>query len=133
MPAKNPSIVGTPALADETLLPVAKANEAFPVEVSQKWVETMIHKGTRGIRLESILIGHRRYTSKEAIRRFIVATQGTPKPKTTTHPPLQQRMSEEERKKARKRLGIAEPGSTPLPAEYAAVQKHMEEASIRFA
>ena len=66
---------------DETLLPIAEAHEAFPVEVSKKWVEKMIRTGTRGTTLESILIGTRRYTSKEAIRRFITRTQGVPKSK----------------------------------------------------
>ena len=57
----------------ETLIPFAHAREAFPggkrlsLATLHRW---RLH-GVRGTRLETILIGGSRYTSAEAIQRFV--------------------------------------------------------------
>jgi hypothetical protein len=107
MSAKKPSIPGNPELMDETLLPIAEAPEAFPVKVSSRWIDQIISQGSRGVRLETLLIGTRRYTSKEAIRRFITRTQGTPKAKQKT--PVV-RIDPAETKRLLKQFNLPEPG-----------------------
>jgi hypothetical protein len=67
---------GSPALADETLITLDEACQQFPVRISRTCIERMIRRGARGAVLETLLIGCRRYTSKEAIRRFLVNSQG---------------------------------------------------------
>ena len=62
-------------LAKETLILLKDAYQYFPVAVSRTWLEKMIRKGTRGITLETFFFCNRRYTSKEAIQRFIERTQ----------------------------------------------------------
>jgi hypothetical protein len=70
------AVPGTPSLIDETLIPIAEAGNQFPVPISRAKIERMIRKGARGIVLETILIGDRRFSSKEAIRRFLENSQG---------------------------------------------------------
>ncbi len=59
----------------EQLIPFTQAREAFPggkrlsLATLHRW---RLH-GVRGTRLETILIGGSRYTSTEAIQRFIAA------------------------------------------------------------
>ena len=59
----------------ETLIPFNSAREAFPggkrlsLATLHRW---RLH-GVRGTRLETILIGGSRYTSTEAIQRFVEA------------------------------------------------------------
>ena len=62
-------------LADETLVGMNEACLRFPVQVSRAWLERTIRRGVRGVKLETIFLCNRRYTSLEAIRRFIERTQ----------------------------------------------------------
>ena len=64
-------IMDTPELLDETLITLAKACKEFPEECSRSALERHSRKGIRGVVLETILICGKRYTSKEAIQRFI--------------------------------------------------------------
>jgi hypothetical protein len=69
------TIEENPVLADETLISMQEAGNRFPVKISRSCLERLIRKGTRGVKLETIFIANRRYTSHEAIRRFIERTQ----------------------------------------------------------
>jgi len=60
-----------PNLLDETLLSLPAACKHFPVPPSRSAVERWIRKGRDGVVLETVLICGRRYTTKEAIDRFI--------------------------------------------------------------
>lgn len=103
------AIEENPALADETLIPMQDACDAFPVKVSQACLQRMIRKGTRGVRLETIFIANRRYTSREAIRRFIERTQNT---SPETERPLPSRpatMTPKELEAARKKFNLPAP------------------------
>lgn len=68
------SITPNAALASETLVPISKAGSRFPHPVGRTAIERWMRHGVRGIKLESILIGNRRFTSEEAILRFIEQT-----------------------------------------------------------
>jgi hypothetical protein len=69
------TIPGSISLIDETLIPIRFAGGEFPVPVSPAKIERMWREGARGVRLETMLVGNRRYTSKEAIRRFLENSQ----------------------------------------------------------
>ena len=59
----------------ETLVQFPEARSAFPGDrrVSLATLHRWRQKGVRGVKLETTLIGGLRYTSKEAIARFIAA------------------------------------------------------------
>ena len=66
----------------EQLLTAKQACEVFPTPVSMPTVWRWMLKGTRGVVLESIRIGGRRYTSVEACSRFIEASANDASPNT---------------------------------------------------
>ena len=65
------SITTTSELAQETLVPINQAGAKFPYHVGRTALERWMRDGVRGVRLESILIGSRRFTSLEAIASFV--------------------------------------------------------------
>jgi len=73
----NSTIREFPELANETLVPLAKLSEHYPVPISRPSGERAWRKGRLGFRLETIYLNGRRYTSIEAINRFINRTQRT--------------------------------------------------------
>ena len=58
----------------ETLIPIAKIPSHSPgrphVATCWRWIK----RGVRGVKLETVLIGGKRYTSLEALQRFAEAT-----------------------------------------------------------
>lgn len=69
------------------------------VFISLPCLRMWVRRGTRGVRLESTLVGGRRYTSKEALSRFLKRVNREPQPKRT-------RKTESVRAEALKRLGV---------------------------
>lgn len=65
-------------VATETLLTIRQARDAFPNAPSEPTIWRWLLKGVRGHVLESIRVGGRRYTSREACLRFIAATSAEP-------------------------------------------------------
>ncbi|MCA9184407.1 MAG: DUF1580 domain-containing protein [Pirellulaceae bacterium] len=65
--------------ATENLITIAQARHEFPHEPSTATIWRWMLKGVRGTVLESIRVGGRRFTSKEACHRFIHGKSGTPK------------------------------------------------------
>jgi hypothetical protein len=65
------SIKNSPHLINESLVQLAEACDFFPVKCSRQTLERWLRRGSRGVLLESVTIGSRRYTSKEAIARFL--------------------------------------------------------------
>ena len=59
----------------ETLLTVNEARAEFPKAPSQATIWRWLLKGARGTILESVLIGGRRFTSKEACHRFMQGSE----------------------------------------------------------
>ena len=84
----------------ETLLPFCEARSAFPggkrlsLATLHRW---RLH-GVRGTRLETVLIGGSRYTSAEAISRFIAAQNRDEESVPQFTPTQRQGMSEAARK-----------------------------------
>lgn len=68
----------------EELLPIAKSGVAFPgSNPSQATIQRFRLKGINGIKLESVKVGGLRYTSREAISRFIAAQNAEDAPTET--------------------------------------------------
>lgn len=61
-------------IQNETLVPVSKIPSYFPGRPHLATCWRFIQKGIRGIRLESVLCGGKRFTSLEALQRFVEAT-----------------------------------------------------------
>ena len=57
-------------MMDETLLTISQARQRYPSRPSLATMHRWMSRGARGVVLESVLVGGRRYTSKEALRRF---------------------------------------------------------------
>jgi hypothetical protein len=66
-------------IANEALLTLAEAAARFPgrngkrcsIQTVYRWCYRGVHRPTGTVRLESVVIGGRRYTSQEAIKRFV--------------------------------------------------------------
>ncbi len=57
-------------LSNETVFPVSEAPKHIPGRPSQASVWRWVLNGVGGVKLESILIGGKRFTSAESIQRF---------------------------------------------------------------
>ncbi len=57
----------------ESLVTVNEAPKSIPHHPHVATVWRWVYKGVRGVKLDTVTIGGRRYTSKEAIERFIEA------------------------------------------------------------
>ena len=78
----------------ETLVQFPEARSAFPGDrrVSLATLHRWRLKGVRGVKLETTLIGGLRYTSKEAIVRFIAAQNADDAPVSPGITPAQRRV-----------------------------------------
>jgi hypothetical protein len=63
-------------LSRETPIPITEAHHYIPGDPSRPTVERWHLRGIRGVRLETALVGGRRYTTEEAIGRFLAACNG---------------------------------------------------------
>jgi hypothetical protein len=89
-------------LDGETLMTIDEAAKDFGgITISKETVRKYIYKGVQGIKLESININGR-YTSKEAIQRFIERKQNPGQPEKPRKP----RMSQAEIDAGLRRHGI---------------------------
>jgi hypothetical protein len=61
-------------LKTESLLAVTTVPAELPDRPHISTIWRWINRGCRGVRLETILIGGKRYTSLEALQRFVEAT-----------------------------------------------------------
>ena len=78
------------SLLGETLITIAEAAQDFGgVEIPLRTVRKYIYEGVKGIKLESISINGR-YTSKEAIQRFIERKQNPGQPAKPKVPKMSQ-------------------------------------------
>lgn len=75
-------------IATETVIPIAEAPQHIPGRPSVATVWRWVLSGTRAGKLESFLVGGRRFTSVEAIQRFAerstVAADGEKSPSRTS-------------------------------------------------
>ena len=63
---------------EETLLTAKDARKELPGRPSINTIYRWFWKGVRGIKLESVRVGGRVYTSKEACHRFVLASSQVP-------------------------------------------------------
>ena len=96
-------ILDSPVLLDESLLTLTAACKEFPVKCSRPAFERWIRKGSRGVILESVLICGKRFTSREAVQRFIRSQLQT---EHTRAGPNIIRKSKKELDEAAKRFGL---------------------------
>lgn len=90
-------------LLSETLMPLSKARKQFPGrEVSPSCLERWIRHGSHGVVLEICRIGNTRYTSSEAIQRFLEAMNQNLELPT----PAIRRLSEKEIEQKKRDLGL---------------------------
>ncbi|MGL6226381.1 MAG: DUF1580 domain-containing protein [Thermoguttaceae bacterium] len=90
-----------PELLMEELVPIQKSGGKFPYPVGRKAIERFIRNGVRGVRLETALIGNRRFTSTQAIERFLRTSNKLPGENLKLA-----RMSEWDLAETKKQLGI---------------------------
>ena len=72
----------------EALLTLTQAAATLPSKPHASTIHRWRLRGVRGIRVETIMVGGRRYTSREALERFSVrltaSAAGTPPPARTS-------------------------------------------------
>ena len=70
----------------ETLIPLSEVPNHLPgnphIATIHRWIAT----GCRGIKLESLLVGGTRYTSTEALERFVLETTAAANAKSQSIP-----------------------------------------------
>jgi len=93
-------------LDEEPLYTLCEALKFFPHKISRASIERYIRRGTRGVALETILIGGRRLTSEAAIRRFLIEQQNTAP--ENAQPTPTGKMSARELNKKCKKYGLPE-------------------------
>jgi len=99
------TIFDTEGLLDETLVSLAAAPKYFPGNPSQSAVQRWMRRGSRGAVLETILICGKRYTSKEAIARFLRGQLRI----EAERPAPTRTMSKKDIEMRARRLGLPEP------------------------
>ena len=70
------TIANCPHILEENLIPLAEACKRFPVRCSRQTLERWLRRGARGVILESVTIGSRRFVSTEGIARFLSGQAG---------------------------------------------------------
>lgn len=92
----------------ETLVQFPDARSAFPGDrrVSLATLHRWRLNGVRGVKLETVLIGGLRYTSKEAIIRFVAAQNADDKPAAATITPKQRQRQAEAAQVALQEAGL---------------------------
>jgi len=109
----------------ETLVQMFEAHKHFLVDTSPSTAQRFFRRGISTphghFYLETVVIGGRRFTSKEAIRRFLLAQQGRQPAAQTSVPVINNGMTERERVREMKRLGLR-PQSEKSRADAPAVK-----------
>jgi len=95
----------------ESLVPFHKAHKHFPGNPSPssvyRWYSRGVSTSHGHFKLETAVSGSRRYTSEEAIQRFLVVQQGMSTSQTSVvSVPASGGMTKREREKEMKRLGL---------------------------
>ena len=70
-------------IQNEEVLSIAEAAKLLPGRPNVRTVWRWLDRGCRGCRLESVLVGGRRYTSVEAVFRFLEAINSSDGPATS--------------------------------------------------
>jgi len=100
-------ILDAPGLLEEQLITLTEACKEFPRKAARPTLERWARRGSRGTVLETILVCGKRYTSKEAVARFIRNQLQTEPERESA--PRQRGMSQREIAEASKKFGLPEP------------------------
>ena len=100
-------ILDSPEILGETLISLTEACRYFPVPCSRPAVERWMRRGSRGAVLESALICGKRYTSVEAINRFVRNQLQVESDWASS--PTQRSMSRKDITEASRRFGLPDP------------------------
>ena len=94
-------------LSTETLIPWQQVAKHVPGQPHVSTLHRWRLRGVRGIRLETLLIGGKRFSSREAITRFIVALNASDAPAAPAFTAAQRsRMSDAARQELAATFGI---------------------------
>lgn len=95
-------------LTKEVLLKLNEARSEFPggKRLSLATLHRWRLPGIRGVRLETVLIGGMRYTSREAIARFIAAQNAADAPVSLEITPSQRRRQSEAARDELRKAGV---------------------------
>jgi hypothetical protein len=120
----------------ETLVQFPDARSAFPGDrrISLATLHRWRQKGVRGVKLETKLIGGFRYTSREAIARFIEAQNADDVPCAPAITPAQRRRQSEAARQELVKIGVASQNADDVPATPASTQaqrRRRQSASVR--
>jgi len=69
MPSQQ--IPNSPKLINETVIPIQDVRKILPGTPSPFTIERWMRTGVSGVLLESFCVGRKRFTSREAVTRFI--------------------------------------------------------------
>ena len=100
-------ILDSPGLLEEELISLTEACQCFPVRCSRAALERWVRRGSRGANLETVLVCGRRYTSQEAIDRFVRNQLQVEPERAATK---RGNKSKKEIVEATKKYGLPEPG-----------------------
>ena len=93
----------------ETIISFSDARTAVP-GIDRRISLATLHRwrlnGVRGVKLETVLIGGLRYTSREAIVRFIAAQNADDTPAAPVITPAQRRRQSESARQELERMGV---------------------------
>ena len=93
---------------NETIITLGEGCRAFPPNgISDATMARWIQKGIKGVRLETLLIGGRRVTSREAIARFIAAQNPDDSHAIPAITPAQRHRQSEAARTDLQRMGVA--------------------------
>ena len=109
------SILENPELLEgkEDLIPMSTAGKHVPPKgVNRSTVERWTRIGVKGIKLETVRVGGRRYTTLGSIQKFLIAQQKTGEQGEPTTP--KPSMTKAEIEAGRKRFGLPEPQEPSL-------------------
>ena len=96
-------------LLEETpLWDLTEATNHLPIKCSRATIERWVRRGVRGVQLETVLIGNRRFTTEPALRRFLIGQQYT-KPEQAKADLKRGNLSKKEIETAARRFGLPEP------------------------
>lgn len=93
----------------ETIITLGEACRAIPPNgASDATMARWIQKGVRGVKLETLLIGGRRVTSREAISRFIAAQNADDAPAVPVITASQRKRQSEAARAELERMGVSQ-------------------------
>ena len=103
---------------NEELVQLFKAHKSFPYDVSPATVQRYVRRGINTphghFKLETAVSGGKRFTSEEAIQRFLAVQQGKPDPQSNVGAvPTSGGMSKAALKAEMRRLGLRPQGEQP--------------------